>query len=312
MAEHEATSWKEMTGAVGITGATGLIGNALAGQLKDVGCEVVRFSRTPPEGASGWRVLDARPDLAGLGAVVNLAGESVAQRWTRRRWQRIRDSRVGLTRTLVNQIAGLPAGERPRVLVNASAVGFYQPAGDEVLGESSPAGQDPLARLCVEWEEEARKAEDLGVRVVVLRTGIVLGRGGEAWERLRRVFRWGLGGRLGSGRQWMPWIHLDDEVGAIRFVLESEGVQGAVNLSAPGPVTNREFIAMLAEAVGRPAWLPVPAWGLRLALGGFAESLLSSYRMVPRLLQESGYEFRHPTLEGALRDLLGATGDERG
>jgi uncharacterized protein (TIGR01777 family) len=201
-------------------------------------------------------------------------------------------------------MARMPAGGRPGVLVNASAVGFYEPHGEEILRENLAPGAGRLGELCREWEAAAREAEALGVRVVPLRTGIVLGAGGEAWERLRAIFRWGLGGRLGSGRQWMPWIHLEDAVRAIEFALESPGLNGPLNLGAPEPVTNREFTRQLAAALHRPAVLPVPGAALRLLLDGFGETLLASYRMVPERLEGLGFEFRYRTLAAALEDLV--------
>lgn len=290
---------------VGIIGATGFIGRELARVLEERGTKVVRFSRNPP-GEDGWRVVDDSPDLSGLDAVVNLSGESIAQRWTEKVWERIRESRVGLTHRVVQTMARMPAGERPKVLLNGSAVGFYASSGDRILRESTAPGSGQLEDLCRDWEAAAVEAEERGVRVVRLRTGIVLGKGGEAWSRLHKVFSLGLGGRLGSGRQWMPWIHLDDEVAAIAFALERESLQGPINLCAPEPVTNREFTRILARVLSRPAIFRVPGPVLRTVLGGFSKSLLGSYRTVPARLMEEGFKFRHPELEPALKDIAGS------
>jgi uncharacterized protein (TIGR01777 family) len=289
---------------VGIFGATGFLGRAVAEELAGAGWAVVRFSRTPPRGVAGWRAVEERLDLGGLGAVVNLAGESITRRWTGAVWRRIRDSRVGLTESIVDAIACLEPAARPRVLVNASAVGYYPSSGDLELPEAASSAEGPLGELCRDWEAAAVEAESSGVRTVRLRLGIVLGEGGEAWRRLRAVFRLGVGGRLGSGRQWMPWIHVEDVAGAIEFALATEDLKGPLNLGAPEPVTNREFTRQLAAALRRPAVFHVPAIALRLALGGFGETLLASYRIVPERLLRHGFEFRHRTLEEALQTLV--------
>ena len=289
--------------AVAVFGASGFIGRHLADLLESGGERVIPFSRHPQAGRGRSSV--GRLDLGGVGAVINLAGASIARRWTRRTWEEIVESRVGLTAEIVRAIGELPAGERPRVLLNASAVGIYPPSGDEMLRETCPPGTGRLASLCGDWEAAAQEAAVLGVRVVRLRTGIVLGRGGEAWERLYGLFRRGLGGRLGPGSQWMPWIHLEDEVRAIAFALRAEEVSGALNLSAPEPVTNARFTALLASRLGRRAILPAPGFALRAALGGFGAALLASQRVVPGRLLEAGFAFRFPTLEAALEDLCG-------
>lgn len=292
-------------GTVGIFGATGFIGRALAEELGARGWQVIRFSRQPLEGEN-WRNSAGELDLSGLEAVINLAGEMVAQRWTEARWERIEKSRVELTQSIVRAIAERPAAERPRVLLNASAVGVYPSSGDRELRERSEfaPGEGRMATLCRDWEAAANEAASHGLRVVLLRTGIVLGKGGEAWERLRKLFSLGLGGRLGSGHQWMPWIHLADEIAAIAFALETENLSGPLNLCAPEPVTNREFTRQLARALRRPAFFHAPAFALRLILGGFAEEgLLASCRAVPAVLEEHGFEFEFPSLNSALSDL---------
>lgn len=293
----------ETVRVVGIIGATGFIGAALAEHLEGAGVNVVRFSRSPNGRGPGWRPLSGAIDLSGLDAVVNLAGESVAQRWSSGVRERLRTSRIDLTGRIVEAMGAMPSRERPRRLLNASAVGYYGSGGDALLDERAAAGNGFLAELCIDWEAEALKAESLGVRVVLLRTGVVLGDQGEAWQRLWRVFRLGLGGVLGNGRQWMPWIHLLDELRAIEFLLETEDVSGAFNLSAPAPVTNREFTETLARLARRPAIFRMPAPVLKALLGGFGGTLIASARVVPTRLQEHHFPFQFPDLLTALKDL---------
>jgi hypothetical protein len=211
---------------------------------------------------------------------------------------------VEFTRRVVNALAAQPEDQRPRVLVNASAVGIYGDRGDELLTESAAPGSGYLAELCHEWENEALKAEALGVRVVRLRTGIVLGREGDAFRKLATVFKCGIGGRLGNGRQWMPWIHIDDQCAAIVHAVLSGTLTGAANLCAPAPETNRDFTRKFAAAVHRPALFPVPGFALKLALGGFGGALLEGQRALPAALEADGFQFRFPTLDSALADLL--------
>jgi len=294
--------------SVGVIGATGFIGRALAGHLSSEGFEVVRFCRQPPEGEH-WRAIGGDLDLRGLDAVVNLAGEPIAQRWSCAAWANIHESRVGLTRSIVRAMQQMDPAERPAVLLNASAVGIYPSSGNEEMREEEEPGTGRLAVLCRDWEAAAVEAEGLGVRVVPLRTGIVLGKGGEAWERLRMLFRVGLGGRLGSGRQWMPWIHLEDQVAAIAFALQQDDLHGPLNLCAPEPVTNREFTNSLARALHRPAFCHAPRFALRLMLGGFGEEgLLASCRALPARLIKLGFEFNHANLKDALAELVGEEG----
>lgn len=243
-------------------------------------------------------------DLAGHEVVVNLAGEPIAKRWTPENRRRFHESRVGLTRRIVEAMAALSDDQRPRVLVNASAVGIYGDRGDEMLTEASAPGGGYLAELCREWEAEAIRAEELGVRVVRLRTGIVLGSEGDAFRRLAMVFKCGLGGRLGNGRQWMPWIHIDDQRAAILHAVFSAALHGAVNVCAPAPERNVDFTRKFAAAVRRPAVFPVPGFALKLALGGFGGALLEGQRALPAALEADGFRFRFPTLEPALADLL--------
>jgi hypothetical protein len=240
----------------------------------------------------------------GADALVNLAGASIAEgRWTKERKELLRTSRTDTTRALVNALAKMNA--RPRVLVSASAIGIYGDRGEEVLTEESKPGTDFLAGLAREWEAEAMKAEALGIRVVLARFGIILAKHGGALAKMLFPFKLGLGGRLGSGKQWMSWIALEDVVGAIRFAIENGGVRGSVNVVALNTVQNAEFTKVLAKALHRPALFPAPAFALRLALGEMADALLlSSQRVVPQRLQQLGSSFQFPELPAALRAVL--------
>jgi len=285
-----------MNQRIGIIGASGWIGRHLTTALEKKGHTVIGFSRSAREGWRQWDTCSV-PDLSGLDAVINLAGEAVDQRWTDSNKKAFRESRVNLTNFLVEGIAGTEV----KVLLNASGVGFYGSCGDEILTEKTPAGSGYLAQLCVDWEDAAAQAP---CRSVFLRTGVALGEGSRAWKKLKAVFSLGVGGRLGDGCQWMPWIHLADELGAIIHCLENE-ISGPINLAAPECVTNQEFTKILAKALKRPALFPAPAFALRLALGEFAdEGLLASLRVKPELLLESGYQFQFPDLAVAIADLL--------
>ena len=299
-----------------VTGATGLIGRALVQRLGQRGDRVVAFVR---DAGRARRVLGPGVEplevgvagaglaasLASVDAVVNLAGEPLADgRWTPARKQALVDSRVAVTRRLVEALAAAPT--RPAVLVSGSAVGYYGDGGDGVLPEGAGPGDDFAARLCVDWEAAAEAAGALGVRVVKVRTGVVLARDGGALARLVPAFRWGVGGPLGTGRQWVPWIHLHDEVEALVACLDRPGLSGAVNAVAPTPVTSRELAAALGRALHRPAALPVPAFALRLGLGELSSLLLGGQRAVPAALQACGFTFRFGTLDAALADLLTA------
>lgn len=291
---------------IAVAGVTGLIGSGLPEIFAARGWETTGLSRKRDGGNSRvacWQSYDAL-DFNGHAAVVNLAGKSVFQRWTEKRFREIRESRLGTTRAIVAAIRRAPPENRPRVLINGSAVGIYGDRGDEYLGEDSAAGEGRLARLCREWEEEARAAEELGVRVVLLRTGIVLGKSGGAFPLMGRVFRCGLGGKLADGRQWMPWIHLADERSIIVHALEHEGISGALNACAPAPERNAAFTRKLASALHRPAVLPAPVWGLKLVLGGFGETLAHSQRAVPEKALETGFRFAFSDLAAAFGDLL--------
>lgn len=288
-----------------IYGASGFIGGGLAGLLAAEGYEVIGVSRKGKgsvEGVSVW-VKPEQVDLRGCAAVVNLAGAPIDQRWTEERKKEFHASRVGVTEDIVKRIAALSAAERPELLLNGSAVGFYGDGGDAVISEDAAIGEGYLADLCDAWEKSAHGAEALGVRTILLRTGVVLGNGGKAFEKLMTVFKLGIGGRLGSGKQWMPWIHIDDLQAAIVFCLHEPRISGVVNGTAPNPETNAALTRKLAKAVGRWEFLPVPGFALKLILGGFGGFLLASQRAIPTKLVEAGFLFRYATLDEALRDL---------
>ncbi len=233
---------------------------------------------------------------------MHLTGEPVRGRWTPEKRRTIRDSRVVSTRQLVAALRALKT--RPRVLVTASAVGYYGDRGDQELTETSPPGSDFLAEVCVAAEEAARRAEEAGVRVVSARFGLVLGRGGGALEALLPLYRTGMGGRLGPGRQWWPWVHLDDVSGIVRHAIEREELVGPVNATAPTPVRQSEFAKALGKALRRPTLLPAPAFLLKAVIGDFARELLASRRVLPRVAEAGGYRFRHASLPEALADLI--------
>ena len=289
-----------------IIGVTGFVGRGLPALLAEMGVATTGVSRSGKGALPGidrWQTPETL-DFSGHQAVINLAGEPIDRRWNDKNRRLFRESRVGLTRGVVAAIARLPADERPKVLVNASAVGIYGDRGDEILTETSRRGTGYLADLCHDWEHAAQDAESLGVRVIRLRTGIVLGKNGAAFEKLLSVFKLGIGGRLGSGTQWMPWIHLADHRAAIVHALLSETLAGPLNLTAPHPERNRDFTRKFAAALHRPAILPSPAFALRLALGEFSSALLASQRALPAALEAGGFQFRFPTLEQALADLV--------
>ncbi|UCG15692.1 MAG: TIGR01777 family oxidoreductase [Phycisphaerales bacterium] len=292
-----------------VSGSTGLIGSALVRSFSGDKDRVTRLVRGAPtdDTTVSWDPKAVRLDTSrwpAVDAVVHLAGENVAGRWTRRKKRRIRDSRVNGTRTLCEALARMP--KPPPRLISASAMGFYGDRGDEVLTEDSPAGTGFLSDVCREWEAATSPASDAGIRVVNLRIGVVLSTAGGALAKMLTPFRMGIGGRIGSGRQYISWIALDDVLGAIHHVLTHDVPAGPVNVTAPNPVTNAEFTKALGRVVGRPTLLALPAFAARVALGQMAnEMLLASTRVVPRRLSETRYAFRYEHLEAALRHLLG-------
>jgi uncharacterized protein (TIGR01777 family) len=293
-----------------LTGASGMLGTAIGSALSRRGVRLLRLVRREPKGPEelGWDPATGRLDeperLEGLDAAVHLSGASVAsRRWTAGYKREMTGSRVASTRFLSETLAALR--QPPPVLVKASAVGFYGDRGDEILDEDSAAGKGYFPALCTAWEAAARPAADAGIRVVHLRFGVVLGPKGGAMDRLRLLFGLGLGGRLGSGRQWMSWISEADAVAAALFAVDTSTLSGPVNLAAPQPVTNADFTRELARAVHRPAVLPAPAFALRLAFGEMAdEALLASTRALPKRLTQAGFAFAHPTLREAFAAAL--------
>jgi uncharacterized protein len=292
------------------TGGTGFLGRRIVERLAADGHDLHLLGRAPRKGLpaasefSLWDPVQGEPPrlaLEGADAVLHLAGEPIAQRWTREAKRRIRASRVDGTGHLVSSLATLQ--NRPAVLVCASAVGYYGDRGDERLTESATAGAGFLADVCVGWEQAALRAKELGMRVVLLRTGVVFGRGG-ALDRMLPPFRWGLGGKFGAGDQWMTWIHVEDVVQIVQMALEDASLQGPVNVAAPNPATNAEFTAALGRALRRPALLTVPAAAVRLLFGEMAEVVLASQRAVPAALEAAGYPFRFPEVQTALQDVL--------
>lgn len=299
-----------------VTGSTGSVGSALVPALSTAGhtvCRLVRPGTTATAGSrEGFQVRwnPATGELGGAAvgadAVVNLAGASIAdRRWSAARKEELRASRVDSTRALVAALAKMNA--RPRVLVSASAVGIYGNRGDELLTEESLPGDDFISSLAKQWEAEALKAEAIGIRVVLARFGVALARDGGALPKMMLPFRFFVGGKVGSGRQWMPWISLDDAIDILRFALEHGEVRGPLNVVAPQPIQNVDFTKALAHAMRRPALFPAPAFALRLFFGEMADALLlSSQRAVPGKLQKLGYGFLHPALHGALAAILDA------
>ena len=283
---------------VAITGASGFIGRYVASHLESQKHSVRAISvRSPlPAGA-----------LEGVQAVVHLAGEPIAQRWTAEARKRILDSRVQGTRRLVEAMRE----HRPQVLISASAVGYYGSRGDEVLTETSEPGSDFPAQVSVAWEKEAIAAEDLGVRVARLRIGMALGAGGGALKRMLLPFRLGLGGPIAGGHHWVPWIHVNDLSSLVAFLLTESTVRGALNATTPHPITNAEFTRALAEAVRRPAFFPVPGFALKLMFGEMAELILASQHVVPRATLAAGFTFRYPDIFGALQQAVGEAGGNR-
>ncbi|QES41227.1 TIGR01777 family protein [Streptomyces venezuelae] len=293
---------------VAVAGASGLIGTALTRSLAADGHEVVRLVRRAPRGKDEmrWDPKEGYVDTAGLAgctAVVNLAGAGIGDhRWTDAYKRELRDSRVLGTRALAAAVASLD--EPPRVFVNSSAIGYYGDTGPRAVDESAPAGHGFLPELCVEWEDSVAAARDAGVRTVLARNGLVIGREGGAWGRMFPLFKAGLGGRLGNGRQYWSYISLHDEVAALRHLIDTETLSGPFNLTAPDPRTNREITAAMGRVLRRPALLPAPAPALRLVLGEMAGDVLGSQRVLPTRLLDSGFTFTYPGIDEAIRAAL--------
>ena len=298
-----------------ITGGSGLIGRALSANLARDDNEVIILSRQPeriiglPSGVSarwwdshtteGWSSL-----VDGTDAIINLAGENISSgRWSDERKHAILKSRSSAGQTVVQAVKA--AAHKPRIVIQASGIGYYGPCGDEEITEETPPGHDFLAQLAANWESSTASLESLGVRRAIIRTGVVLSIEGGALPRMLLPFRFFAGGRLGSGRQWFPWIHIADEVGAIRFLIENETANGPFNLTAPVPLNNAEFSRLLGQQLRRPALMPIPAFALRLLFGEMATVLLDGQRAIPRRLIQLGFTFRFPEAGPALRDLLG-------
>lgn len=297
-----------------VTGGTGFIGSRVCTALHQQGDTVHVLSRNPERAQTkvqsarafyGWNPETEKlpPEATnGMVSVVHLAGETIAGRWNDEKKQRIRDSRILSTRNLVESLAATDT--KPDVLVCASAIGYYGDSGDEHFTEVSPPGNDFLAKVCQEWEAEAQKAIDLGIRVVTVRIGLVLGLGGGLLAQVLPPFKMGVGGILGNGRQWMSWIHIDDVIGILLHALENNEIRGPLNATAPTPVRNSEFTKTLGAVLRRPTLFPIPTFGLKLMMGEFADFIVLSQNVLPEKTEVSGYEFRHRTLESALKDLL--------
>jgi uncharacterized protein (TIGR01777 family) len=294
-----------------ITGASGLIGKALQESFKQKGHQMLLASRSEAKDdrhiqwsvETGFRDEDLST-LEGLDAVVHLAGENVSGlRWTDEKKKAIRDSRVFGTRSMIETFDKL--AEKPKVFISGSAIGFYGDRGDEELTESSSAGKTFLAEVCREWESESRRAEDLGIRTVLLRTGIVLSKDGGALATMLTPFKFGVGGVVGDGKQWMSWISLDDVVGIVNFVLENETVRGAVNVVAPNPVSNEEFTKSLGTVLYRPTFLPLPEFAVHMVFGEMGDALLlDSTKVIPKRLTDTGYQFKFTNLREALENAV--------
>jgi uncharacterized protein (TIGR01777 family) len=296
-----------------MTGGSGFVGSYLSRELARQGYEITILTRkeTPPKSEDPRiRFLTGDPTREGPWMakvpehdwIINLAGASIFTRWTEAHKKELHDSRILATRNLVT---ALEKGDRRQFLCSTSAIGYYGPHGDEDLTEESPPGDDFLARLCRDWEAEALKARDSGIRVVITRFGIVLGKAGGALQQMAMAFRMFLGGRLGSGNQWFSWIHQEDHARAFMFVKDHPEITGPVDFTAPNPVRNLELTRALGRVLGRPTFLPAPAFMVRLVLGELGEVFLSGQKVLPRRLLAMGFEFRYPVIDQALADLLG-------
>jgi uncharacterized protein (TIGR01777 family) len=302
---------------VAVTGATGSIGRAVVSALLDRGDDVIVLTRDPERAVSvlgdqveafAWRDPKSEPApaeaLREAEAVIHLLGEPVAQRWSESAKREIRDSRVLGTRNLVETLRG--TGARLETLVSQSAIGFYGAHGSEPLDESAPAGDGFLAEVVRDWEAEATKADDAGMRVVLARTGVVLSPDGGALEKMLPPFKMGVGGPVAGGKQYVPWIHLDDVVGGLLFAVDEEELEGPVNLTAPRPATNRELSKALGRVLGRPAFTPVPGFAIKTLYGEMASIVTTGARVIPKKLEDAGYAFRRPDLDEALKAAVGA------
>lgn len=297
-----------------VTGGTGFIGSRVCDTLHNREYAVNVVSRNPEnaksrldsvEGIFAWNPETEKlptEALSGVQAVIHLAGETIAGRWNAEKKRRIRDSRILSTRNLVASFAN--TDDRPNVCICASAIGLYGDSGEECFTEESPPGTDFLAEVCQEWEAEADNARELGVRVVNVRIGLVLGLGGGLLQQVLPPFKMGVGGKLGSGQQWMSWIHVDDVVGIIMHALENENIIGALNATAPKPVRNIEFTKALGSVLRKPTIFPVPSFGLKLMMGEFADFVVLSQNVIPEKTEASGYNFQFSTIDSALADLL--------
>jgi uncharacterized protein (TIGR01777 family) len=293
-----------------MAGASGFLGTRLVDRLRGAGQDVTRLVRRRAQDADEvtWEPSQGQLDpavVAAADAVINLAGAGVGdKRWTAAYKSQIRSSRVDTTGTIARTIALLPAADRPRVLLQGSAVGWYGDTGDRRVTEETPAGTDFLSDVCRVWEAAARPAEDAGTRVALLRTGLPLSAEGGLLKPQMLPFRLGVGGKLGGGRQWVPWIALADWLGAVEFLLDRDDVAGPVNVVGPDPVTNATFTEVFGRLLNRPTVMPIPGVALQVALGGFAGEALKSQRVMPGVLSRSGFRWAHPTLESALRAAL--------
>lgn len=294
-----------------VAGGTGFVGTRLTQRLITHGHEVTVISSKGKSSSKNAQSLhslkadttkegDWQKELAGYDVIINLTGRTIFNYWTESYKQQIYSSRVDTTRNIVNGLAD----QTETILINASAAGYYGDSGDAEQLESSPAGDDFLATVCQDWEKEARRAEKKGARVATMRFGVVLGKGGGAIETMKTPFKLGLGGPIGSGKQWFPWIHLDDLVSAILFLMDGSDLEGAFNFTAPGHVRQKEFAHKLAEFLHRPAFMPAPSFFMKTVLGEFGKSLLLGQKAVPRALQENGFVFQYPQLEDALEEIL--------
>ena len=294
-----------------ITGASGLIGTSLQRSFDEKGYEMLLASRSEPKSErdiqwnadTGFAKEDL-PRLEGLDAAIHLAGESIsALRWTDEKKKAIRDSRVHGTRTMIETFAQLE--EKPKVFISASAIGFYGDRGDDEVTETSAAGDTFLSDVSKEWESESRRAEDMGIRTVLLRNGIVLSKEGGALATMMTPFKLGVGGVVGSGKQWMSWVSLDDVVGIVNYALENENLRGAINVASPNPVTNEEFTKTLGEVLYRPTFLPLPEFAVNLVFGEMGDALLiDSTKVIPKRLLDAGYKFKYPEIKPALENAV--------